>query len=470
MPNPTPVRLFSPLSNRTGNVLQDSRLYNGYVEKDPEYGGVWICKRPGFSLYSSVVGSPAVGQGVTNWLGDIYSVFGNTLYKNTTSIGAITGSGFYYFSSCRGATPKLVIKSTSTLYTYDASNGLVNHTAATNYPSITVPGVEYIDGYTVVFDSHANIWTSSINDPTTWGASDYLVAQIEQDAPIFLSKQLAYIIAFKGISTEVFWDAGNATGSPLAPILGSKVNVGCVQPYTVRNICGDLAWIGSTRSGNTRVMVMSAAQAQRISTPPIERFMDAMNYTTSQVSSWSATMLGHDYYAVSNATKNTTIVFDLTEKTWYFWTDPNGNYLPIVDSTYDNNANPIFQHVSNGNLYTFDHDNPSDTDDFADDFSGTPTPFPFDIFTSSWDGGLRVNKTVTSVEVVGDQVASTVNVSWSDDDQKTFSSPISLSLDQHRPMFQDGSTFRRRAWHINNLDSNFFRLKRLDLSALPGTF
>lgn len=454
---PSPIKLYAPQGNRDGSVLKDSRLYNGFAEKAPDSDDVWVYKRPGLLLYANwTAGVAGEGQGVTNWLGAVYAVIGGNLWEGGNLIGAISGAGMFTFSACLGATPKLSLKSATTLWNYDPINGLVQ-VIDVDYPVLTVPGIEYLDGTTYVFEPSAHIDGDDFNDPTSWDPLNTLIAQIEPDAGVALAKQLVYIVALKAISTEVFYDAGNATGSPLGPVQGSKMNVGCKAGGSVRNVGGDLAWIGTTTLGAVRVMFMSAVKGEAISTPPVERYLSPLDYTTTY--SWAMEVSGHIYYGVTIKNSNVTIVFDRTSNAWYLWTDGSGNYLPIVDSTFDSHGTPVLQHETNGMLYT------AAITQFTDD----GIPFPVDIYTENWDGGLRLDKTVTTGEVLADQIATTVNVSWSDDDYQTFSTPVVVDLNQERPMFDDGSTFRRRAYHVNNLDSTFFRIKALHINADPGT-
>jgi hypothetical protein len=62
-----------------------------------------------------------------------------------------------------------------------------------------------------------------------------------------------------------------------------------------------------------------------------------------------------------------------------------------------------------------------------------------------------------------------VGVSWSDDDYQTFTAEQTVSLNQERPIIQDGSTFRRRAYKITHNANTFLRLKAIQLNILGGT-
>lgn len=454
---PIPIPLFSPIANRDATLTKDSRLINGFVEKGQGDEGrdTWVYKRPGLKVYSTY--GAGAGRGIFNWNGDIYAVFGTTLYKNGSSIGTVDGTSSYTFTSCLGATPKLTLKNKAAAYNYSTGTGLVKVTDV-NYPATTVRGCEYLDGTTYVMDSAANIHGSAFNDPTTWDPLNKLVAQIEPDAGQCLAKQLVYIIAIKTISTEVFYDAGNATGSPLGAVQGSKLGVGARSPESVVRMGDDLAWIGTTNEGAVQVILMSRVHGEPISTTPVERFLAGIDYTT--IYAWGAKISGHRYYAVTSVVSNITLVFDLTVGTWYIWQDPNGNYFPIVSSTYDANANALLQHESNGKVYTLD------TNTYQDDLSN----FTLKLYTPNFDGGVRTKKTCSTISVIGDEIATTVNVSWSDDDYQTFSTALPADMSSDNPIVQDGAAFRKRAFLLTHTDNTFLRIKGLNInSSASGT-
>ncbi|MDC6711413.1 hypothetical protein, partial [Leclercia adecarboxylata] len=65
-----------------------------------------LFKRPVLLQYGTT--KAGLGLGVYNWLGDIYSIFGVTLYKNDTSIGTLGATGgLCRFATGLGATPRL---------------------------------------------------------------------------------------------------------------------------------------------------------------------------------------------------------------------------------------------------------------------------------------------------------------------------------------------------------------------------
>jgi len=454
-PRPVILPLFAPIANRDASIHKDSRLINGLAEKGQGEGGdeVWVYKRPGFAVSSSV-GSGA-GLGVFNWNNDIYSIFGTTLYKNGVSKGTVDATSSYTFTSCLGATPKLFLKNKAAAYNYDDVNGLVKVTDV-NYPATTVRGCAYLDGTTYVFTPKSAVNGDNFNDPTTWDPLNTLLVQIEPDPPQCLAKQLVYIIAIKSTETEVFYDAGNGTGSPLGAVQGSKLGVGARSAESVVRCGDDLAWVGTTTEGNVQVMYMSKVHGEAISTPPVERLLAPLDF--SAVYAWSAKVAGHRYYVVTLKNSNLTLAFDLTSGLWYIWQDPNGNYIPIVSGTYNASAQPILQHESNGKLYTLD------PTVFQDD----GVNFTFQLYTPNFDGGLRSKKTCATLDVVADEINTNVNISWSDDDYQTFSTPQAVNLNQERVMIQDGSSYRKRAYLLTHTDNTFLRIKSLQSMSSAG--
>ena len=218
---PTRLPLVVLPSNRDDTTGKDARLVNCYMEKQ-ETGETTIVKRPGLAKHTQPSGGAATGRGVYNWKGDIYSIFGSTLYKATTSKGTVNATnGVYRFSSCLGATHKLQLGDGVLAYNYDDSGGLVQITDV-DFPTAFVKGWSYLDGTPYVMTAAAAIQGGGINDPVNWDALNVIIAQIEPDAGVALAKQLVYTVALKQWTTETFYDAANATGSPLGTVQGAK--------------------------------------------------------------------------------------------------------------------------------------------------------------------------------------------------------------------------------------------------------
>jgi len=455
----TPQRL--PLvimpENRSVTADKDAKLVNGYVEKTPtnEY---WIYKRPGLLLDRTLTGN---GHGVYNWNGPVYSVFGTKFYENGTDKGTVneTAGRNYTFSASLGATPKLFFQNGTEGYTYDSSGGLVEVTDV-NYPATTVPGNVYLDATTYVMDSMANIYGSDLNDPTSWDALNVIKAQIEPDHGVALASQLVYVIAFKQWSTEVFYDAANSSGSPLASVAGAKVSAGCRSAGSIQDIDGSLVWISATRSGQVGVMLMDNLKAVTISTPAVERLLHDADFTT--VVSFKAKIGGHRFYVVTMVLSSLTLVYDLSSGLWAQWNGLGLAYFPFLASSFDSNQQVILQHTTNGKLYQLDLLQYTDDGEIIQ----------VDLYTPNYDGNVKLKKTLTLMYIVGDQTAgSQLKIRCNDDDYnpKSWTNFRTVDLSTKRPMLTNCGTFVRRAYHLQHRANTPLRIKAIELHLRLGT-
>jgi hypothetical protein len=500
--------------NRDTTTNKDARLVNAYMEtvRLPDKIETHIYKRPGLLFSSQPSGGAAAGMGVYNWRGDIYSIFGGQLYKNGVAKGAVDATnGVYQFSSNLGITPMLQLGNGVKAYNYDDANGLVQILptgttvtagsfsvgstyiiaslgttdftligAASNtvgvsftatgvgvgtgtatvsgFPVAFVKGWAFLDQTTYVMDSKADIQGSGLNDTVNWDPLNTLQAQIEPDGGVALGKQLVNVIALKQWTAEVFYDAGNATGSPLGRVPGAKANFGCLSQDSVQDVGGTLIWLATTRLRRVCVVLMDNLKVQVASSKPVERLLSTIDVTT--VFSWQLAIGQHQFYGLTSKVDNLTLVLDLTERMWSQWTDSSGNYFPIVASAVDASGNHIMQHETNGKLYTT-------LQSLVNDDGAVITT---DVYTPNYDGGVRLRKYISAMEFIADQTpGSTLLVRRSDDDYKTWSTfrPVDLSL--RRPFLSDCGTFYTRAHHFRHKSNTTFRLQAVELQQGVGS-
>ncbi len=447
--------------NRAENTLTDAKLVNAYMEFNAKTQETHIFKRPGLAQTGAT--KTGNGYGTYNWQGNIYSIFGATMYKDGVALSGTldTTGGVYRFSQSLGATPRLQFGNGVVNYNYDAGAGIVAMTGA-NLPASPVKGIVYLDGTTYLGGADATIrGCTTINDPTLWTDTlNTISAQIEADAGVAISKQLVYVIAFGQWSTEVFYDQQNAVASPLGPVQGAKVNYGCAHQDSVQEIDGTLLWLATNRSSALQVVMLDNLKPKVVSTKAVERLLGEADLTT--VFSFGVKYEGHRFYGITLKVANITLVYDMTDDIWAQWTDANGNYWPIVSSTYSATAGRILQHETNGKLYTFDAANTNDDS----------VLFPVDLYTPNFDGGTRRRKQLNLMEFVGDQVAGSVLQVRSNDfdyksDRWTNFRPVDLSL--RRPMLVNNGTFTRRAYHFRHLSNTRMRLQAVELQIDLGT-
>lgn len=454
---PPRLPLMVTASNRAGSTDKDARLVNCYLEMD-DTGELWIYKRPGLGP-STLISESAAGAGAYYWRGHVYTIFGNSFYRDGVLVhtGLNTFGGIYKFDANLGATPQLVFGNGQAAYTYTEGGAVVGplNTVDADYPVATVKGFAYLDGYTFVMTRDAYILNSELNNissPTSWNPINFIRAQIEPDNGVFIAKQLVYVVAFKEWTTEFFFNAGNAAGSPLGPVQGMKVNYGCASQDSVRSIDDVLFWLCTNKSASLQVMQMDKGAAQIVSTPAIDRLLANIDY--SVVYSWNLKITGHSFYVLTFPNSNLTLAYDIVYGKWFQWTDSNGNYFPIIDCTYDATGKHLLQHATNGRVYECNVTFFKDLNDFID----------VNIITPVFDAGTRRRKQMNQLEIVGDLVeGSALEIRSTDNDYKSWSGWRTVNLGVNRPVIQNEGTFVRRAYHLRHRKDTFFRIQAVEV-------
>lgn len=449
--------------NRSAGTEKDAKLINAYIEIDEATKEVQLYKRPGLLQTGST--QSGAGLGVFNWLGDIYAIFGATMYKNGVALAGTldTTGGVYRFSQAVGATPRMQFGNGVASYNYDAGTGIVQIPAGVgNFPTTCVKGWAYLDGTTYVMDAAASIrGCAALNDTTDWSdITNRITAQIEADGGVFLAHQLVYVVALGQWSTEVFYDALNATASPLGPVQGAKINYGCANGDSVQEIDGALFWIATNRSAAAQILMVDQLKAQIVSTKAIERILGAADLTVVQ--SFSIKYGGHRFYGVTLVNENLTLVYDIAQRMWAQWTDTDGNYFPIVSSSYLATTGNILQHATNGKLYLFDAAYGTDDGDLI----------LLDAYTPNFDGGTRRRKNLNILTFVGDQTkGSILNVRYNDDDyaEDGWSNFRQVDMSLKQPMLENNGSFIKRAYHIRHRCDTPLRLQGLEMQIDLGT-
>lgn len=459
---PPRLPLVVSIKNRAKSLAGDSRLVNCFIETD-EAGELWIRKRPG--IEEATTGPAGLGLGAFNWRGDIYTIFANVIYKNGVALPGVINSagGSYRFSSILGATPKMVFGNGAKTYATDGTTvSAALDTIDPDFPAVTVKGVVYLNGATYVMTPDGRIFGSVINSvdqPGDWSALNFISAQIEPDEGVALAKQLVYVIAFGQWSTEVFFDAGNPTGSPLGNVQGSKLSYGCATAESLQEIDDRLFWISSTKSAAVQISMMDQLNHQVISDEFVDRIVQSS--TLASVTSQQLKIDGHSFYILTLRDINTTLVYDIAESQWHVWTDANSDYFPMSAYTYNGTTKQhIFQHESNGSTYYVS----------SSLFNDDGLPIVLDIYTPSFDGNTRRRKHLKIMTFIGDiEAGSTLYVRNSDDDLKHWENFRKVDLGQRLPMLTNCGTFQRRAYHFRHKDDTAFRIQAVEIQYDLGT-
>lgn len=216
----------------------------------------------------------------------------------------------------------------------------------------TVPGIVYINGYFVVMDTSGRIWNSASEDPTSWGALDYIDAQNDSSRGVGLAFSRGYVVAFKEWSTEFFYDAGNASGSPLSPVDNGTIQTGCASGWSIASIDDSTFWMSQTKAKGRGVHVLTGLETRKVSTPDVDRILD--DVTLVNVYAFCLKVEGHTLYVLTLADPMRagelpwgTLVYDLTVDIWYQWSMRIADYAnQVPDSITRTNKTAFVEYPS----------------------------------------------------------------------------------------------------------------------------
>lgn len=493
--------LVASLQTRSNQVpIQwGARLVNAFGELDPEDKTYWAYKRPGMSsIPFASAPSAAVGLGSYSYTASptaplVLSVFGSTLYVtsiigfpfphfSTAAVGTVNGGAPYFFETINSSPQTIVLGNGIAAYIYAVSGGTLTQITDPNFPLQFVPGWVYLDGFLYIMDTGGKIWgTAGQNNAAVWSGTNVILASSNADAGIALFKQLNYVIALKQWTSQVFYDAGNATGSPLGVVPDAQLPLGCFIGSSAQTIDNTLLWLTTNQTISPQVVQMDNLTPKIISTPSVERILSHVSFTANAanvlvnpgITTWVLKLAGHRYYGLTVLILNITLVYDIDQKLWYIWTDSSGNYWPIASMTFyppyqlgNNPFNPgihLAQHGSNGNLYPLDS-----AETYPTDYGNI---VPVDIYTPNIDFGSIRRKFLRTLYFDGDKTSgSDIKVRFSDDDYQTWSQFRDVDLSLKKPRLGPCGTFHhRRAYHIRHQRATMFRLRDMDMQMDIGT-
>ena len=322
-----------------------------------------------------------------------------------------------------------------------------------------VPGTAYFDTYVFVMTEDGKIWNSEPNDPTKWDALNFITAEAEPDKGVALAKHFNYLVAFGQWSTEFFYDAGNATGSPLLPNQTMRIEFGCANGDSVVEMQQTVVWVAVGRNTGRTVLMLEGTRPVQISDVSVERILNQSSL--ENVRSYSLKISGHYFYVLNLLDDDLTLVCDIKSKQWCIWTSYVNGQETILDgvfyTSYKNEAYALDN--INGKLYNISEHH----------YTDETGPIQYRIRTPLIDAQSTKRKFIGRLEIVGDKIGATLRVRHTDDDYNNWSQYRNVDLNANRSVLYQNGNFRRRAYEYFCTDNQPLRLQACEMDIDPGT-
>jgi hypothetical protein len=371
-----------------------------------------------------------------------------TVTPFTTTSGEVGFTEFYYDT---GAS-KVVVSDGTRLITIDDANVVVTGSDA-DMPTPHSPHTLFLDGYLfIVKAGTSDIYNSNLNDPLAYTSGDFITAEMLPDKLIRIARLNNYIVAFGSASIEYFFNAANASGSPLSrndtPI---KQDIGYLGGYAVHH--NKIYFVGSGSTTTPDVYVLEDFKMEQLKAPPLRRYLEPYSSFAGSVISFA----GHDFYVVS--TGSITYILDLETAIWTRLAFKETSTMPIEYAAVirlASGANAcLFTQTGLADLHYF---NPAVFRDDVDNFTVT-------LITPQQEFDVYREKYMSRVSVNSDRAASSANlfISWTDDDYLTYTTPRPVNLSLEYPNLTRCGRFRKRAFRLTFTENVPMRLRNLEV-------
>lgn len=306
-----------------------------------------------------------------------------------------------------------------------------------------VRGGASLDGYFFVCDITGKIHNSDLNDITAWTSTNFLTAEREPDIGVYLGKMGDNLVYIGTRSIEFFYNAGNATGSPLARRQDISYRLGCYHPNTIVQLGDIIFFLGTTQTGESHVYKLENFQLSIISNNRVDSTIvggSALNYPDITALD---SLTDNCYLSPTNLNNSDGLILTILASVTFYWHGKTGVWCTWeygATVTYPgglsgwNSTFPVVAHnqTSGNQRYQFTNGHIASIsnldNDAINDLNASNAPDVLTVFLR-WDGGTDKKKRVTKVSVLTENYATNsasldpanVEFRWAKYDRKTTS-------------------------------------------------
>lgn len=459
-----PLKLSWMLSSRDEDTTKDGVAVNGFIElmndRNTRDSDMIFVKRDGVSEYPLAFEENSI-RGMHYWEDEdkLYIAYedkiavvdgstgtlSTTLTPFTTTTGEVGFTEFYY----EDGSTKLVVGDGEDLITIDNANTVVTVTDA-DLPTPFKPQILFLDGYIfLVKEGTADIYNSALNNPTSWVPGDFITAEMLPDTLIRIARLNNYVIAMGSTSIEYFFDAGNASGSPLQRNDTPVKQVGYLGGFATHG--NKIYFIGSTSTTGPEMYILEDFKMDTLNAAPLRRALRTSDTYLGAI----VTNGGHDFYVLS--LDGQTLVYDVNTKLWFKWKWQETARFPISYSVqlYLDNVGftSVFAMDGITGLYAMD----------ASVHQDDNVNFTMSVQTVRENFDTLHDKFVSRALISGDNTTGDVMLSYSDDDFATFSTPRAISMSSRRKVLHRLGRGRERSYRLTYTHNDTCRLGFIEL-------
>ena len=433
-------------------------------------------------------------------------------HTNTTIDNISTTAGMYIGQVISGtdivAGTRIATVSGTSITTDTATTGTTVGVTITKTPIAKIIDADFVatgtfqsafvemDGYLFYsVDTTGNLYNSDLNSVTAFTATNFLSPNMAPDPPIALARHKQTILSFGAGSKEVFYDAGNASGSPLQRVPQYFSHPGTLDQRSVTVLEDDVYFVSSPYEGDIGVYQIKEFQNKRISTPQVDRIIGNISATGGAIYLSSFRLGGYPYIglflslasdgpgsnlllesgdallledgdnllledtAAQSASFSRLIVYNIDLQLWSEWDCDEATFIDSVSSGVANQIIATSRVLDTGYIYSILPVSQGQL------YTDNGAAFTMAIRLAKMDLGTSKRKRIKSIRLICDtDLTGTANLSWSDDDYVTFSTPRTFDLTSKEPKLTScGSHKGGRAYLLTHSSNSRFRAEALEI-------
>lgn len=367
-------------------------------------------------------------------------VLSTTLTPFTSTTGDVGFTEFYFDDG----TTNVVVSDGTVLAKIDASN-VLTASADADLPTPHDPHIMFLDGYLFLVKSGtSDIYNSELNNPLSHVPGDFITAEMIPDTLFRIARLSNYLIAMGSASVEYFFDAGNASGSPLQRNDTPVKHVGYIGGFATQE--NKIFFIGQASSTAPLLYILEDFKMESVDSPMIRRYLQKDSVYTATIVS----MGGHNFYVLT--VDGFTLMMDLETKVWtrlgYQATDTlpcqHAVMIPIDGSGHCS----VFSLKGSANLFFF---KPAY-------YTDNGVAFPVVCQTPKQRFDTMHEKYMFRILPVTDKTTGTLSIDWTDDDYQTYATARTVDLSIEKPMLHRLGRFVERALRFTITSTASFRM------------
>lgn len=438
------IDLVVQIGTRDGTLEADPKMVNCYTEVTEV--GLACKKRAGTVVVKAFTFGSS--QGMYSHKQAPYAISDDAVHAVLSGTShPLTGTMGQLCSTLSDVTDGVSLISTPDhLWVTDAA-GVPVLVTDVNYPAATVPGLAYLEGSFYVMEVTGEVRSSALENPSSWPALNFIASDAALGKAVGLTRHLNYIAAFYDLGVQLFYNAGNSTGSVLLPLGNGNWRIGCAAGRSLQSINDETFFLSKTGPGKVNAHKLSGVGCARVSNPYIERILAKTDL--DYVRTCTIHTDGHSFYAITLLMQGITLTYDTVLDHWEVWTSVLGDVEQCFQGVNAITQGEIcyLQDFQNGSVLRLD-------ETVYTDHTG---PINMRVVTPPRDWGTLKRKFMPAIFLICDTVESIVRLRYSDSDYANPSSWREIDLSTVRKMALRMGSSVRRSWEILHTADTPFR-------------